>query len=504
MIQNCHSFDLRPYQQDAVQAINTKWGEWQRELLVLPTGCGKTVVFNTVANQRPGNTLILAHREELIEQARDKYEAMFGYRPGKIKATENDIRRITVGSVQTMCRRDYTNQFDTVIIDEAHHAVSPSYQKLLCQFPDAKVLGVTATPDRGDKKTLAKYFDGIAYEYSLKTAIKDGYLCDIVAKTIPLQIDLTECKVSLGDFQVDSVGESLEPYLPQIAEAIRIHASARKTVVFCPLISIAQELAGMIPGAREVNGNSPDRKEALEWFDQAGAGAVLCNAMLLTEGWDCPSCDCVVVLRPTKIRSLYCQMIGRGTRLSPGKENLLILDFLWLTSRHNLCKPASLISDNDEDIETVAKKSCDDDEIDLLGAVSDAEEARRNALAEALRRQARKKSKLVNPLELFSIIDDIGLADYEPSFKWEESDASQKQVEVLERFGIDADGITKGYACAILDRLISRSKNNLATVKQIRTLKRFGYEPAGWTFDQASKKLSALAAVGWKRWKLND
>ena len=506
MIQNSHSsmFNLRPYQQEAIQAINTKWDEWQRELLVLPTGCGKTVVFNTIASQRPGNTLILAHREELIEQARDKYEAMFGEKPGKIKASENDIRRITVGSVQTMCRRDYTNQFDTVIIDEAHHAVSPSYQKLLEQFPEAKVLGVTATPDRGDKRSLARYFDGIAYEYSLKTAIKDGYLCDIVAKTIPLQIDLTECKISLGDFQVDSVGESLEPYLPQIANAIKLHASARKTVVFCPLISIAQELAGMIPGAREVNGGSQDRKETLEWFDQAGPGAVLCNAMLLTEGWDCPSCDCVVVLRPTKIRSLYAQMIGRGTRLSPGKENLLILDFLWLTSKHNLCKPASLISDNEEDIEQVVKKTCDDEEIDLLGAVSDAEESRRNALAEALRRQARKKSKLVNPLELFSIIDDIGLADYEPSFQWEEAEATQKQVEVLEQFGIDADGITKGYACAMLDRLISRSKNNLATVKQIRALKRFGYEPAGWTFEQASKKLSALAAVGWKRWKLND
>ena len=472
MIQNSHSFNLRPYQQEAIQAINTKWDEWQRELLVLPTGCGKTVVFNTVASQRPGNTLILAHREELIEQARDKYEAMFGEKPGKIKASENDIRRITVGSVQTMCRRDYTDQFDTVIIDEAHHAVSPSYQKLLEQFPEAKVLGVTATPDRGDKRSLARYFDGIAYEYSLKTAIKDGYLCDIVAKTIPLQIDLTECKISLGDFQVDSVGESLEPYLPQIANAIKLHASARKTVVFCPLISIAQELAGLIPGAREVNGNSQDRKETLEWFDQAGPGAVLCNAMLLTEGWDCPSCDCVVVLRPTKIRSLYAQMIGRGTRLSPGEQ--------------------------------VVKKTCDDDEIDLLGAVSDAEESRRNALAEALRRQAKKKSKLVNPLELFSIIDDIGLADYEPSFKWEEADATQKQIEVLERFGIDADGITKGYACAMLDRLISRSKNNLATVKQIRALKRFGYNPAEWTFEQASKKLSALAAVGWKRWKLND
>lgn len=495
--------NLRPYQVDAIDAINQHWQEWQRELLVLPTGCGKTVVFNTIANQRPGQTLILAHRDELIEQARDKYKAMFGERPGKIKADENEIRRVTVGSIQTMTRRRYDNQFDTVIIDEAHHAVSPSYQKLLLQLPSAKVLGVTATPDRGDKKSLARYFDGIAYEYSLKTAVSEGYLCDIRAKTIPLEIDMTGAKISVGDFEVGSVAESLEPYLPQIAQAIIENASDRKTVVFCPLISIAQELADMIPGAREVNGMSADRKEVLEWFDQAGTGAVLCNAMLLTEGWDCPSCDCVVVLRPTKIRALYCQMIGRGTRLAPGKENLLILDFLWLTGRHNLCRPASLTSDNEEDIMTVTAAS-KDEEIDLFGAVSDAEEARRRALAEALAKQAKRKSKLINPLELFALVDDIGLADYEPTFKWEEDDVTDKQIGVLQRFGVDAEGISKGYACAIMDRLIGRSRNNLATIKQVKALKRFGYEPADWTFDQASKKLNALAAVGWKRYKLHD
>lgn len=497
------SFNLRPYQEEAIRAINDKWNEWQRELLVLPTGCGKTVVFNMIANQRPGKTLILAHRDELIEQARDKYFKMFGDNPGKIKAMENDIRPVTVGSVQTMCRRDYSGKFDTVIVDEAHHAISPSYKAVLDQFPEAKVLGVTATPDRGDKKSLARYFDGIAYEYKLKTAVSEGYLVPIMAKTIPLEIDMTQVKVSLGDFEVGSIAETLEPYLPKIAESIKVHASTRKTVVFCPLISIAQELAGMIPGAKEVNGNSQDRKEVLEWFDQAGPGAVLCNAMLLTEGWDCPSCNCVVVLRPTKIRSLYCQMVGRGTRLHPGKDNLLILDFLWLTHKHNLCRPASLVSDSDEDIETVVKKS-KDEEIDLFEAASDAEEARRTALAEQLRKQQRKKSQLINPLELFSVLDDIGLADYEPTFRWERDDATEKQVRALQSFGIDAEGITKGYACAIMDRLITRRSNNLASVKQVKCLRQHGYDPIDWTFDQAARKISALAAAGWKRWKLHD
>lgn len=495
--------ELRPYQTEAISAINGHWKEWDKELLVLPTGCGKTIVFSSIAHEREGNVLILAHREELIEQARDKYHALFSEYPGKIKAQENDIRRVTVGSVQTMSRRDYSGRFQTVIIDEAHHALSDSYQTVLNQFQGAKVLGVTATPDRGDKRSLAQYFDGIAYEYGLKRAINEGYLCKITARTIPLEIDMDQVKISVGDFQLDSVAETLEPYLPQIAEAITDYASDRKTVVFCPLISIAKELADMIPGAKEVNGISADRKEILEWFDKAESGAVLCNAMLLTEGWDCPSCDCVVVLRPTKIRSLYCQMVGRGTRLYPGKENLLILDFLWLCQKHNLCKPASLVSENETDIENVVQAS-EEDEIDLLGAVSDAEEQRRNALAEELRRQSGKKSKLINPLEVWNLLEDLELADYEPSFKWEEAEATEKQIKALENFGIDAYGISKGYACKIMDKLIGRIDDGKATVKQVRLLKRYGYNPINWSFDQASRKISALAAVKWQRWKLHE
>lgn len=494
---------LRPYQQEAVNAIFDHWKEWQRELLVLPTGCGKTVVFNTVAHEQPDNVLILAHRDELIEQARDKYFRMFGFLPGKIKASETNIQRVTVGSVQTMARRDYTGLFQCVIVDEAHHSISDSYQAVLGQFPQAHVLGVTATPDRGDKKSLARYYDGIAYEYSLKKAIADGYLCDLSARTVPLEIDMNNVKVTCGDFQVDSVAETLEPYLPKIAEAIQLYASARKTVVFCPLISIAQELADMIPGAREVNGLSPDRKEVLEWFDKAGPGSVLCNAMLLTEGWDCPSVDCVVVLRPTKIRSLYAQMVGRGTRLALGKKNLLILDFLWMCQKHNLCKPASLASDNADDIAKVTERT-EQEEIDLFDAVSDAEETRRNALAEALARQRNKKSKLINPLDAFTILDDVGLMDYEPTFAWEEADATDAQITALNNWGIDAEGCTRGFACQVISRLIKRKMDGLATIKQVNLLKRHGYEAKDWTFEQASRKINRLAAVGWQRWKLRE
>lgn len=495
---------LRPYQQEAVRAVETGWNDHRRQLLVLPTGTGKTVVFSQVAMDRTdrGRVLILAHRDELIEQARDKYCMLTGQQAGKIKASDNIVMPVTVGSVQTMVRREYPSDFfKTVIVDEAHHSLSDSYQKILTHY-NADVLGVTATPDRGDKKSLGRYYDNLAYEYSLRQAVEDGYLCKLRARTIPLRIDLSQVKVKVGDFEVNSIAETLEPYLSEIADVIKTCASNRKTVVFCPLISIAQELASLIPGAREVNGSSPDRKETLEWFDQAGKGAVLCNAMLLTEGWDCPSVDCVVVLRPTKIRSLYCQMIGRGTRPAPGKKDLLILDFLWMSQKHDLCRPADLTVDNEEDKKYVTKKSLD--EIDLFGAASDAVEARRQKLAEELAAQQRKKSKLIDPLQWFVSINDMELADYEPTFRWESEDATEKQIRLIENYGIGAEGLTKGKASLIIDRITSRRKQGLATPKQVKCLERFGYQDAVmWSFEQATQTINRLAASGWKRWKIS-
>lgn len=508
--------NLRPYQTEAIQAIESGWPEYKKQLLVLPTGCGKTVVFSQVAKDQTqkGRVLILAHRDELIEQARDKYYKLTGDFTEKEKASEtsSDIWPVTVGSVQTLMResrlaRFSPDHFGTLIIDEAHHCLADSYQKILNYFSSAGVLGVTATPDRGDKKTLGQYFDRIAYEYSLLSAVQDGYLCKINARTVPLSINTSGLKVRVGDYEVNSIAEVLEPYLPEIAKTIAQYASDRKTVVFCPLISIAQELASMIPGAREVNGNSQDRKETLEWFDKAGPGAVLCNAMLLTEGWDCPSVDCIVVLRPTKIRSLYVQMIGRGTRPSPGKENLLILDYLWMTQKHNiaqrieLCRPADLVAE-EKDRDAVTEMS-EKTEIDLFDAASDAVEARRKKLAEELAVVAHKKSKLIDPLQWFVSIGDMALADYEPEFKWEMEKPTQKQVSFLESSGINPGNMSKGQCSQIIDRLINRRNAGLATVKQVMCLERFGYKDVGmWPFELASQKITQLAAVGWKPYKL--
>ena len=487
---------LRPYQREAVAAVHNHWQEWDKELLVCATGTGKTVMAKQIVEDRlaNGSVLFLAHRDELIEQARSTFGDA-----GKVKGSVTDIRPVTVGSVQTLINRPRYEGFKTLVIDEAHHAVSDSYQRILAQYPDAKVLGLTATPDR---KGLGKVFEGIAYEYGLRQAVREGYLSKIVARTIPIDIDLTKVKTRVGDFEVTGLVEALEPYLPEIARTMAEHAKDRKTVVFLPLVRMAQEFAEMLRGygfdAQEVDGQSPDRRERLEWFASAGRGAVMCNAMLLTEGWDCPDVDCVVVLRPTKVRSLYSQMIGRGTRLAPGKSDCLILDFLWLSTRHDLCRPASLITGNDEDAEKVSERAVEE-ELELFDALTDVEEQRRNALAEAIRANAKRKARLVDPLTFFVDVNEQALLDYVPEFPWETQPATEKQIRLIENAGIDTTGMCKGQASKVIDAIFRRRDLKLATPKQMRMLESKGFQNVGlWTFEQAGDMMERLAKNRWR------
>ncbi len=313
---------LRPYQQEAKDAIFVEWDKKgnRKTLIVLPTGTGKTIVFSGVVEdcvRRGERVLILAHRGELLDQAADKLRKTTGLVSAVEKAEQSCIGswyRVVVGSVQTLMREkrlagfseDY---FDDIIIDEAHHAISDSYTRVLEHFPSAKVLGVTATPDRGDMKNLGQVFDSLAYEYTLPKAIKEGYLSPIKAVTIPLKLDLSGVAMQSGDFKASDIDTALDPYLYQIADEMQNYCKDRKTVVFLPLIKTSQKFRDILNEkgfkAAEVNGESDDRAQILADFDK-GEYNVLCNSMLLTEGWDCPSVDCVIVLRPTKVRSLYC------------------------------------------------------------------------------------------------------------------------------------------------------------------------------------------------------
>ena len=512
--------ELRPYQREAKEAVFENWDNGTKKtLLVLPTGCGKTIVFAKITEEcvRQGDrVLILAHRGELLDQAADKIAKATGLGCATEKAEQTCIGswfRIVVGSVQSMMRKKRLERFPedffgTIIIDEAHHCVSDSYQRVLNHFPCAKILGVTATPDRGDMKNLGSVFESLAYEYTLPRAIKEGYLSPIKAITIPLKVDLSGVGVQSGDFKLGDLGTALDPYLREIAEEMKKYCMDKKTVVFLPLVKTSQKFRDILNEngfcAAEVNGESQDRAEILQDFE-AGRYNVLCNSMLLTEGWDCPSVDCIAVLRPTKVRSLYCQMVGRGTRLAPGKDHLLLLDFLWHTERHELCHPAHLICENEE----VAKKMTEN--LETAGCPMDIEEAekaaaedviaqREEALAKQLAEMKRRKKKLVDPLQFEMSIQAEDLSGYVPAFGWEMAPPSDKQKQTLEKLGILPDQIDNaGKAAKILDRLNKRREENLTTPKQIRFLEGKGFQHVGtWQFDTAKRLIDRIAANGWR------
>lgn len=512
--------ELRPYQQEAKEAVFEQWENGtRRTLLVLPTGCGKTIVFAKITEDcvRHGDrVLILAHRGELLEQAADKIHKATGLGCAVEKAEEScqgSWFRIVVGSVQTLMRekrlgRFPADYFNTIIIDEAHHCISDSYQRVLQHFPEAHVLGVTATPDRGDMRNLGQYFETLAYEYTLPKAIKEGYLCPIKALTIPLKIDMSSVSIQAGDFKAGDISTALDPYLERIAQEMEKYCRDKKTVVFLPLVKTSQKFRDILNGhgfqAAEVNGDSQDRSEVLEAFEK-GNYNVLCNSMLLTEGWDCPSVDCVVVLRPTKVRSLYCQMVGRGTRLSPGKDHLLLLDFLWHTERHELCHPTSLICQDEEVARQMTKN------IEEAGCPVDIEEAektaaedvvaqREEALAKQLDEMKRRKGRLVDPLQFEMSIQAEDLSGYVPAFGWEMAPPSDDQKKTLEKLGINAENIDNaGKASKLLDRLNKRRAEGLSTPKQIRQLEQRGFLNVGtWTFGQAKKLIDRIAANGWR------
>lgn len=512
--------ELRPYQQQARDHIHAEWENGHtRTLLVLPTGTGKTIVFASVAADqvRAGDrVLILAHRGELLEQAADKLQRSTGLVSAVEKADATCLNtwfRVVVGSVQTLQRtarleRFPHDYFGTIIIDEAHHAITDGYRRILDYFGDAKVLGVTATPDRGDMRNLGEVFDSLAFEYKLTDAIKEGYLCRIMAQTIPLKLDISSVTMSGGDYAVGDLGTALDPYLEQIAAEMAQRCKGRKTVVFLPLIKTSQKFRDLLNShgfrAAEVNGQSTDRKEVLADFD-AGKYNVLCNSMLLTEGWDCPSVDCVVVLRPTKVRSLYSQMVGRGTRLSPGKSDLLLLDFLWMTDKHELCRPADLVCEDRavarQMTENLAQTGCPEDiEEAAVQASEDVVAQREEALAKQLEEQRRKKARLVDPLQYEMSIQAEDLAGYVPAFGWEAGPPSAEQTAALEKMGILPDAVeSAGKASLLLDRLNKRRAEGLTTPKQIRVLERYGFQSVGtWSFDAAKHMIDRIAAGGWR------
>jgi superfamily II DNA or RNA helicase len=543
----------RPYQREALRGL---WRSWnavtertgqlcRKALLVLPTGTGKTMIFSLLTNHVVKNedkkVLILAHRDELIRQAADKLLSSTGIDCAIDKASEtghDTFHKVVVGSVQSMgslkrLQRYHPEHFDYIIVDETHRILADTYQRIMKYFCSAKVLGVTATAMRGDKQSLGKFFEEIAYEYSLKDAINDGWLSPIVAETCPIKIDLRECKVNAGEFAASDVQHAIEPHLEAIAKEIKKKAGDRKTLLFLPLVETSKTMARILTAngieCRSVDGNSDAasklaREENKRWFERSPRGTALCNSMLLTEGYDQADIDCIVVLRATKSRGLYCQMIGRGTRVldqrinnpelsaecrkriiaNSAKPDMLILDFLWLTAQHRLCTPASLIAVSEIAEEEIcrAQEKGGRRSLEELEVVAESSERvlREQRLADQLEGLKGRNAVSINPvIQALSMFDDK-IINWEPDHQRDLQPITDGQIRALDACGFsDTNGWSIGFACKILDTITARRDKGLASPKQLKTMLKYGIPKADQkTFEEAGRIIDSLSK-SWKR-----
>lgn len=532
--------ELRPYQKESVESIFEEWKEHKSTLIVQATGTGKTIVFAEVVkrlNTLNKKILILAHRAELLEQTQNKL-TLFGINSVLEKA-ENHANigndNIIVASIQSISKdnrlinypHDY---FDVIIIDEAHHCASNTYLKVINYFDTAKLLGVTATPNRSDVRNISDIFETVAFSYNTRQAIDDGYLSPILIRRIPITIDLSNVRTSCGDFLSSDLENTLMPYLSKIADELKEKAGNRKTIIFTPTIAIGEQMADLLneKGFNSCCVSSKNTKEErtniINKF-HTGELNVVTNSMLWTEGFDEPSVDCIINLRATKSESLYRQILGRGLRLSPetNKENLLVLDFLWHSGRkgYDVLSPVNLFIDESR-IPYANDILKDNEEISIEELQN-----KSNAsflLAENLKKAANKTflgtkfKEIENPnlryiynnnneLDSICVRNDEAIEFYTrenpfyyvPYGQWELTRCTEKQINFLKQLGINPKNVPyKGLAVKIINTFF-RNKDKTCSYKQYKILKKKGFKNIlKWDKNEVSEMIDIISTNNWK------
>lgn len=537
---------LRDYQQQAVRAVLEQWKAVDSTLVVSPTGTGKTVLMCALVQAVfPGRTMILAHREELIFQARDKVRQYTGLQAdvemASLRADEHGglfgRSTVVVSSIQTqnagadgagrMGRFDPMD-FAVLIVDEAHHAVSPSYRRVLDYYrtnPALKVLGVTATPDRADEKALGQVFNSVAFDYEILDAIQAGYLVPIHQQMVEVAgLDYSGVRTTAGDLNGADLAAVMETEanLHGIASPLVEIAGDRKALVFTASVDHAERLAEILnrhaPGrAAWVCGKTPkDDRRRINADFAAGSLQYLCNVGTHTEGFDDPGIELLAMARPTKSRCLYAQMVGRGTRPLPGlvdgvpdsearraaiagsrKPLVTVLDFVGNAGRHKLMTTADIlggkVSDDAISAAVLAARKTGAP-VDMAKALEDAEkEVQERKAAEAAKRarlriRAKFEARTVDP---FAVLD---LPRTGPARSDRGRRLSDKQADILRRQGIDPDGRPYHECKRVLDDLFRRWNSGLATFGQAKHLSRYGL-PTDLPKSTASQVLDNI----WKR-----
>lgn len=515
---------LRPYQREALTALDGALDTDGEGLLVAATGTGKTTIFSKLTERRVAlgeRALILAHRTELIEQARHRLVQDTGLDlmdVGVEQATQHasPANRVVVASVQTLHKRRLAkfrpDEFDLVIVDEAHHARAKSYERILAYFTGAKRLGVTATPDRLDGKGLAKAFGQVAYAYEIRDAIDDGYLVPIKARMVYVDsIDLSDVRTTAGDLNegdLDKVLDTEQNLLSVVAPSLEI-CGDRPTLVFANTVAHAHNLAKVFnlrrPGcARAVDGTTDKgvRRQTLREF-KARKFQYLINCALFTEGVDLPLTAAIVMARPTKSRAFYTQMVGRGTRClgrdyeescANGKRDLLVVDFVGNAGRHKLvCALDILDSSVDETVRQRAyKKAKEGDEYDIDDLLEVAAEEQLELDREAL--QAKVKYRVVTAQDQFTI---LGVRP-RPG-RWGGQKPSHKQRAILKQAKVkNADNLDKGQASAVIGKIFERRKKGLCTLPMASQLAARGIDP-DLPMHTAKRVLDEMTRYGWAK-----
>lgn len=484
---------LRPRQKEAFKAVFENLAKGIDSMLVaLPTGVGKTHLAIAVAHQF-NHVLFLVHRTELLKQTIASYHAAGNQRSiatitSASRAVAPDAH-FTVGMIQTLAGRlgQYPpGRFDLVIVDEAHHAMAREWRTVIEHFNPELHLGLSATPERQDGAPLSHLYSVLAYHMSVADAVREGALVEPIAMEVQTGTDLSKVKRSRGDYDAGELQTALNT--PErnklILDTFLKHGKGRKAVAFTAGVNHAKELERLFTKAGipsiAISGADKDREEKLKDLED-GKYLVGFNALLLTEGWDDPSVDCVLMCRPTQSKPLYVQAVGRGLRLKPGKKDCLIIDFSDASRTHRLVSIwdfwGSRVKRSLKD-PTNLPREADRKDVEL--------EPGGNWSLQAY-------LELVNLLEPPPLIDEFVLG----AFKWHHEPATEKQIRMLADLGYDVDpgrvDWTKGQASAVIGR-------EPASDSQVRLLIALGFDAVGrrWTRNEASRAIAQAQEKGRK------
>jgi superfamily II DNA or RNA helicase len=545
---------LRPYQHDCIESVERELEDARSALAVAATGTGKTVIMAHIAKRemQRGRVMMIAHREELLTQAQDKFEAVIGDRPSLEQAGNYagngifDRARCVIASVQTLntAKLDEHSEpyyryerfdpfsFNTLMIDEAHHATATTYRRIIEHFtqnPQCKIIGVTATPDRADEEALGQVFESVAFVYEINNAIADGWLVPVNQRLITVQgMDFSGIKTTAGDLnkgELAAVLEEEENIHSVVQPTIDLTKGGQRTLVFTVTVAQAERMCEVFnrykPGSAQfVTGKTPKdaRRDMFKAYNR-GAFQYLINVGVATEGFDDDGIEFVVVGRPTKSRALYAQMVGRGTRpltgtvdgletpqerrdaiLRSGKKCVQVIDFMGNAGKHRLMTTADILGGNESEEVIACAATIIDRSRDGMDTIDALKEASEKIRAEALAREAEesKRRKGVKAKVRFDsrFVDPFDVFDMEPAVSrgWDRAKKlSKKQHALLVKQGMDPDHMSYAEGKQVLDELFRRWDKDLCTVKQARVLKRNGLDTE-LKFNEASEAIDGIFA----------